>query len=391
MKPRIILFTVLFLILLFQGCQSPELTAAKVYIQQENYPAALEQLKVAEKKEPTNPHVFLTMGKLYAEMDSLDEMERAFSRAEELDSAVTSDITKWREKKRAEYFNKGRKFGESKKWEKAIENTEIAVRIDPEYADGWKNLAYFYEQVGDEEKTKEAYRKAYELEPLDQIFAKQVALNEFRDGDKDEAISILKELIDEGEPDVECYSMLAKMYASENEGAKADSILDIAETVFPDNVSLLFDHGALLFRSFENYEEAASYFERVLKLEPADRDALYNLSVTLFHLERFDESVALAERLVKENFDFYNGWLQYALSLKLSGQVEKGKAAEMVMEAIGLIEEGKFAEAIPNLEKVTSQFKEWCGPWALLKVCYEAAGDNDGLEKAQHGLDSCVE
>ena len=39
------------------SCQSPEVTSAKVYFQQNNLEAAEEQLLIALQKEPLNPEV----------------------------------------------------------------------------------------------------------------------------------------------------------------------------------------------------------------------------------------------------------------------------------------------------------------------------------------------
>ena len=342
MKFRLALFTLVLAAIAFLACQSAEMTSAKVYIQQKNYPAALEQLRTAAEKEPTNPAVFLTMGKLYAEMDSLDEMNRAFDTVLELDSVAAKDIRAWRLDKRAEYFNKGLKYGEDEKWEKAISNTETAVKIDPEYADGWKNLAYLYEQSGDKEKTAGSYLKAYELEPLNLLFAKQVAVNSFNEGEKERAIEILTKIKEEGEPDVEVYLLLQRILLSDGREDEALTILVEAEEKFPDNTDILFDHGALLFSAFDNYEEAAVYFERVIELDPNNTDALYNLTVTLYKADKFQESADKGEILVKNDPQNLLGWVQFAISLKRAGDTKKGSAAESVAKALQNMEDKKY-------------------------------------------------
>jgi len=373
----------------FIACQSAEMTSAKVYIQQENYPAALEQLKIAAGKEPTNPLVFLTMGKLFAEMDSMDQMSEAFNTALELDSTMTEDIHAWRMEKRAKYFNKGRKFGESEKWEEAIQNTETAVLIDPEFSDGWKNLAFFYEKTDQSEKALEAYRKAYELNPLDLLFAKKIAVTEFNNENKTEAERILKKLIDEGEPDVETYLLLQRVYLSQDKKEEAMEVLQVAEKEFPDDTDLLFDYGTLLFDAMGDFEGAAAYFQKIVDIDPANTDALYNLSVALYKADKFEESAACGEVLVANDPQNTLGWVQYTISLKLMGDKEKGAAAEKVAAGLDKMDKKEFDAAIKFLEPVTKQYPGWCAPWAALKVAFEEKGDADGVSKAQEGLDSC--
>lgn len=50
-------------------------------------------------------------------------------------------------------------------WREAIYRWERAVKVDPNYAAGYNNLAVAYEHEGQFEKARKAYEKATELEP----------------------------------------------------------------------------------------------------------------------------------------------------------------------------------------------------------------------------------
>ncbi len=390
MNLRIALLIVAVVSVVFMACQSAEITAAKVYVQQKDYTAALEQLKVAEKNEPANPEVFLLEGKLYADIDSFARMTEAFDRALELDSTLIKDIDSWRKDKRAKVFRKGQKAGENKKWDRAIEYTETSVMIDPTFTDGWFNLGYLYQEAGNKEKSKEAYIKTYELEPTNTIVAKQAAVFYYNDGKTDEAIEVLNGIIENGEADVETWTLLAKMFVSKGEQDKAEEMLDNAEALDPDNPNLLFDRGVAKFGQ-KDYAAAGSFFQKILDIDPTNRDALYNLSLSLFNQEKFVEAIGFAESLVKNNPQDRAGWAQYSLCLLRGSQVDKGKAADLVVQSIEAMEAGNLDEAIKNLEIVTKKYDKWCAPWAVLKVAYEENGDTDGSAKAQTGLDNCGE
>lgn len=391
MKKKYIILLAIAVGMAFMACQSAEMTAAKVYIQQKDYSNALEQLRVASEKEPTNPEVFLVKGKLYAEMDSIEQMNEAFDTALELDSTKIRDIQDWRFDKRVEHFNRGIRFGDNKQWDKAREATLTAVNIDPTFTDGWVNLAYFYEKLGEEEKSNEAYRKAYELEPLNMDYAKNVAVREFNAGNTEEAEKILGKIIEEGEPDVVVYSLQGRVLMQQGKLDAAKELYDKALEDNPEDADLLFDYGALLFSTKENYDEAADYFKRVIEIDPDNTDALYNLTLALYQAENYEQAASWGEKLVANDPQNNLGWIQFAISLKRSGDAQKGNAAEKVVLALDAMESNDYDGAVGHLNTVTSQYPKWCAPWALLKIAYNEMGDDAGIEKAQAGLDACGE
>ncbi|RKZ34100.1 hypothetical protein DRQ33_02905, partial [bacterium] len=77
---------IISLCVIFIGCQSPEMTSAKVYIQQKDYSSALVQLKKEMANNPTNAEAYFYAGQIYGELDSLDQMVKMFDKAEQLDS-----------------------------------------------------------------------------------------------------------------------------------------------------------------------------------------------------------------------------------------------------------------------------------------------------------------
>ncbi len=388
MKKRYIVLLAIALGIAFMACQSAEMTAARVYIQQKDYPAALDQLKRASEKEPTNAEVFLIMGKLFAEMDSIPQMTKAFDTALELDPNTSRDIADWRQDKRVEHFNRGIRFGEQKQWDRAMQSTLTAVSIDPTFTDGWVNLAYFYDQLGEEDKSYEAYRKAYELNPMNAEYAKNIAVREFNAGKADEAERILGKIIAEGKPDVDVYLLQGRVLMQQGKTQEAKAVLDKAVEQYSDNPDVLFDYGTLLFNG-EDYNGAADKFQKVVDMDPNNADALYNLTVAHYKAENYTKSAEIGEKLVANDPQNSLGWLQFAISLKRTGNTAKGSAAEKVVLALDEMDSKNYDEAVKLLGPVTKDFPKWCAPWALLKIAYNEKGDADGTAKAQAGLDAC--
>lgn len=388
MKKRYIVLLAVALGIAFMACQSAEMTAARVYIQQKDFPAALVQLKSASEKEPTNAEVFLMMGKLYAEMDSIPQMTKAFDTALELDPNTSRDIADWRQDKRVEHFNRGIRFGEQKQWDRAMQSTLTSVSIDPTFTDGWVNLAYFYDQLGEEDKSYDAYRKAYELNPMNVEYAKNIAVREFNAGKAGEAERILGKIIDEGKPDVDVFLLQGRVMMQQGKTDEAKAVLDKAVEQYPDNPDVLFDYGTLLFNA-EDYNGAADKFQKVVDADQNNADALYNLTVAHYKAENYAKSAEIGEKLVANDPQNALGWLQFAISLKRTGDTKKGSAAEKVVLALDEMDSKNYDEAVKLLGAVTKDFPKWCAPWALLKIAYHEKGDAEGSAKAQAGLDAC--
>jgi len=374
--------------ILFWGCQSPEMTSARVYIQQKDYPAALEQVRIAEEKEPTNPDVFFLAGQLYAEMDSLVEMNQAFEKALELDSTLTKEIQNWRISKSEDVFEKAIKAGKREKWEEAIEHAKVAVLINPKFGDAWYNLGFYYQKNEQIDEAVKAFSRAYKLNPLDPTLTRIVASDDFKSENVDAAIEKLNNLIENGEPDVPIYTLLAQCYLAKDQPEKAEEALDKAEELDPDNPDLLFDRGVMYFAK-KDFDKAAEYFNKTLEIVPESRDARYNLGFALFQGEQYEKATETSEQLIIDHPTDIEGWELYGLSLLRAGESDKGKAASVVAEALKELDDGLFEQSLAKLDQITAKYPQWCGPWAAMKVAAEETENADLKAKAEAGLAKC--
>jgi tetratricopeptide (TPR) repeat protein len=63
------------------------------------------------------------------------------------------------------YYNRGNAYGKLKKHEKAIEDYNKAIALDPEYAVAYNNRGTAYDELKKHEKAIEDYNKAIALNP----------------------------------------------------------------------------------------------------------------------------------------------------------------------------------------------------------------------------------
>ncbi len=222
------------------GCQSPEMTSAKIYIQQNDWAQALDHLRLEIKSNPQNADAYYVAGQVAAEMDSVQLMVDMFTQAEKLNPALSGEITQWRKSKAGEALKTGNdawkknsepiselfaaknRFAASnpdslkkvnskietwtKNTDKAITSTKLATVIDPKYKNAWENLAYLYAQKADrfraedredsakayDDKRFNAYKNAFEASPNDDELAFIFAGLNTQRGNTAEALKILE-------------------------------------------------------------------------------------------------------------------------------------------------------------------------------------------------------
>lgn len=111
---------------------------------------ALAELLRAEQLDPKNPEIQNLLGLAYSEKDLLDDAERCFRKAVELDK----DYSEARNHLCAVFITRGRYDDGIAECSKAVENVLYAT---PERA--YHNMGYAYEKKGNVPKAIESYQK----------------------------------------------------------------------------------------------------------------------------------------------------------------------------------------------------------------------------------------
>ena len=361
-KSIIAVLGVAFVLAAFWGCQSPEMTSAKVYIQQKEYDQALIQLKKEIEKNPTNAEAYFLAGQLYGEMDSLDKMVEMFNKAEELDTSYRAEIIKWRRSKSAEAFNKGLKAWKRKKdLEKSLKWTYMAIKIDSTNVNAYKNLGFLYqqkqmkfEQEGNKDSAQyyidkriEVYRKAHFMDPDDEELAAILAALYTAENMPPSSISILELYIGKAQ-NPKVYSAAADAYDQLGQTEKALQMLTHMEKLDPNDAGVLFDIGVRYY-NMEKYDEAAQYFDKVLKIKPDDVNALNNKGLALFNAGKLDEAEKIFVELVKKKPDVADYWSALAVTW---AKMEKGKKATTAFDIQKALEAGDKDKAKKLIKKL---------------------------------------
>ena len=82
--------------LLALGCQSSALASGKLYIKQQKYDQAREQLELAVEAEPANAEAHFQLGRICGLQGDYVELARAYDRAQELSADYDAQIAEER-------------------------------------------------------------------------------------------------------------------------------------------------------------------------------------------------------------------------------------------------------------------------------------------------------
>ncbi len=367
----------IFLVSLFIGCQSAEMTSAKIYIQQKEYDQALIYLKKEMEKNPQNGEAFFLAGQLYGEMDSLEQMLVVFEHAQQINPKYADEITKWRRSKSARALEEGIKLFKKKKKDidGAIQATKLAARIYPEAVEAWKNLGFLYQEkiISLRESQQEdsikyfsdlrmkAYQTAYSIDSTDEeiIFILGGLYNERNMPDS--ALALVSPLLDTTEnPQIVFVAIDA--YDKKGQGQEALKMLKKAATLDTGNVDVIYDiasrygnFGVKAYNdgdtatAFAYFNEAVLYCDKVIALDSNRIDAYFDKSFCLLSSNRLAEAEIATIDALRKDPKRLDGWDQLMIIWARTGKVEQAKTAEKIAQAI---EAGSIDEANANMEKL---------------------------------------
>ena len=380
---KLIVAGLLLLGLVFAGfqCSSTELTSAKLYIQQKNWDKALEVLKEEVQKNPKSDEGYYLMGTVYSELDKTDEMIDAFDKSLAISNKFADKIHDFKAYQWANNYNRGVSLfqrgnkttdKDSSKilYDMAIDAYKMAIKLEPDTAETYRNLAFVYLTVGKTEEAVDPLQKLIDLKQaeegyqyLGEVYYTLGAnkMVDFKnDGNKEDSIkaveyynkgiAVLEEGLMKYPENTEMLGYKTQAYIGANRLDEALSSAKAQVEKQPDNAVYHYNYGVLLL-NVEDYEQAEQQLLKAIDIDPNYENAIYNLGVT------------------------YVKW---------------GTAMNKEAEAKGQISEEykqKYQKALPYLEKVVEKDSKNAQIWELLGKVYGVLGMTDDANNAFNKAD----
>ncbi len=347
-----VLLILLAFVMLWSGCQNPALTGAKVYIQQQDWDNALEQLKIAVQQEPGNAEAYYLLGRAYGEKQMYQDMVKAFQTSLDISDTWRPNIESLRTEKWTVAFNRGIQASKQEDFEKALEEFQTATIIDPENPDAFNNLGYVYTNLDRLDDALAAYDKVFELAP-DNVPAKiNSGVIFFKRDEFQKAADIFGEVLQAEPANKSALTMrgrslesLAMHQKTELKAAntpedslrireQVDAVLDQAMQVYaqaqeayPGEKSFFFDLGALYFENFRDYQAAIPMFQRVTEIDSADVDAWFNLALAQLALNDLAGAQISLESVVELEPENGDAWYHLGVVYIKKGMKTEGEQA----------------------------------------------------------------
>jgi tetratricopeptide (TPR) repeat protein len=304
-------------ILVLGSCKSAFHTSGIIYFNQEEYERSIEQMKLAVEEQPNNAEAYLYLGRAYAELEMMTEAREAFLKAIELAPDKEEEYKRHYLYHWQVIFQEGIDYNNAAEFPQAIAAFEKAVELDPEQVDGYINLGY-------------AHYKLENLEEAVRIYEEGLTIaGEDKKPDIHQSLAVIyRDLGDEA------YSDGRK---STDEARAAEqfrkAVEDYSKVLMykPDADYIHFDL-ATAYLQLEDYPNALVHLEQERIVHPDDEDLLFRLASVYAVLERFEESLEVADKLVEVNEQ-----PQYQL-LRARALNNLGRAEEAA-EAIKRVEE----------------------------------------------------
>jgi len=231
------------------GCGAdPAFTSGKVYLADQNYEDAIEQLTLAIENAPDNWEPRMYLGSAYAEIGDLerahDEMFRALELAPDDAARAEADNTiiyYWQE-----YNKQGMQYIDAAKYDEAIKEFEKAVVVDDRQPDALTGLGVAYQSLGEYDMAIEYFQRAFEAAPENETIQENL---------------------------LTVYDNKARSLGSASQYEEAIGYYREIERIQPDYPELTFNIGYMYYQ-MRDYATALDYYEQYLVENPEDEDVL---------------------------------------------------------------------------------------------------------------------
>ena len=242
----------------------------------------------------------------------------------------------------------GRAYAATGRSAEAVATMRRTVELDPEFAEGWRELAAQLFAAGDEPGGDAAYAN-YEGRATDPPGLKD-ALAALADGRLDAAAASLNERLRQTPHDVMALRLLAEVASRRNDLTAAERSLNDCLRLAPGYGRARYDLACVHFAQ-QRPEKVLPLVERLLALDPLHTLCRVLKARTLRLVERSDEAIALLEGLVAENAKHDEAWLLLGHVRREVG--EQARAVEAYRRVLALRpESGEAYWSLANLKTV---------------------------------------
>lgn len=305
----------------FSSCQSPSLTAARLYLARDERPQAREQLLLALAQTPDDPEAQYLLGLVAARDGDYACMDSCFRQSAARSARYVPAMDSLRQHHWAVEQNAGVLLASdpTPDYRAALRAFHRAVLIDPGHLESWRSAAQVYWQVDSLQTAVTIYTRVLTSTPEDTASLSALGALHLEQGADTAAVQILERLIGLVPTDARARVRLAMAYERLGRLADAEATLRAARITDPRYPLAAYNLGNLLWRQGQQ-EAAREAFEQAAALAPADEDIRFNLAIACLATGRLDDAGKHLSRLQGNQPDVVALWRRLAEALERAGR-----------------------------------------------------------------------
>jgi Flp pilus assembly protein TadD, contains TPR repeats len=184
-------------------------------------------------------------------------------------------------------------------YSKAITSLEKYLAKNPNDAEATYTLGRSYLEVEDFKSAIRQYQKALVLDPTKSAWMYELALQLYNSNDFPNAKKYFLMAADAGYPKSNDFlENLGFVYINTGDVENGLKNLVIVLGRKPNNKELLNDMAQALYTA-KHYDDALTYYQKLLELNPKDANALYMAGITFQKMGQKDKGIAMCDEAIK--------------------------------------------------------------------------------------------
>lgn len=339
-KIAVIVALIFAAVLLFQGCNPPEIESTKLFLQKKQYDQAEEQAKAAIEKYPENPLAHFYYAKVLYEKRDYKTMAEEFQKAKELglspnlqkeaDNYLKSGFAR-AYNAAVKYIKKAQSIEDSvqqlEAYKKAYEEAKNSYYCDPTFFATYNILIQLAINLNKKDEAKKFMLSAEKHFSQNDTVLYYVGKGYLQLGDKEKAFELFKKAEKINPANLDVIKVIIDFYLDKGDYATAESYLKRLVEKQPDDPNIVYTVAAVFYKE-KKFPEASIYFEKLVQLVPDNQDYWVFFTNSLLQANQIEKAVKACKEAIEnfpENADL---WQQYAIALLKSGDVKAATEAD---------------------------------------------------------------
>ena len=193
------------------------------------------------------------------------------------------------------------------KGEAAVEACKKAIRLKPDYADGWYGLGLTYGVLGQSQQALEAYKEVIRLKPdyADGWYGLGLTYGKF--GQLQQALEAYKEVIRLKPDDADGWYGLGLTYGKFGQSQQAFEAYKEAIRLKPDDAYAWHNLGTT-YGELGQWQQALEALKEAIRLIPDDAKAWYNLGLSYSNMGQDQQAIEAMREAIRLKPDYAEAW-----------------------------------------------------------------------------------